>query len=221
MNSPPELRLDWCTHTAARFAVERWHYSQAMPAGKMNAVGVWEHGRYIGCVLFSRGANNNIGKPYGLDQTQICELTRVALTTHAAPVSRILRIAFLFLRKKSPGLRLCISYADPEQGHAGGIYQAGNWLYSGKSQPQAQVIVNGQVMHKRSATALFGTIKGLEKSPVLWKHRYLLALDAEMRKKIEPLRLPYPRAGGDTQDTPANHAGEGGSLPTPALHSEP
>jgi hypothetical protein len=29
------------------------------------------------------------------------------------------------------------------------------------------------------------------------------------------------RAGSDTSDTPANHAGEGGSLPTPALPSKP
>lgn len=80
----------------------------------------------------------------------------------------------------------------------------------------------GVVMHKRTANALFGTIKGMMKSPIMWKHKYLMPLDSEMRNQILPLSKPYPkRAGSDTLDTPANHAGEGGSLPTPALHSLP
>lgn len=53
------------------------------------------------------------------------------------------------------------------------------------------------------------------------KHKYVMPLDDDMRKRIAPLAKPYPkrtRAGSDTTDTPANHAGEGGSTPTPALH---
>jgi hypothetical protein len=110
-----------------------------------------------------------------------------------APVSKIAATAIRFLRKQSPGLRLIVSYADPEQGHHGGIYQAGNWIYSGTSKPQQEVIVNGKIMHKRSANALFGTIKGLQKSKLLWKHRYLMPLDPEMRAKILPLAQPYPK----------------------------
>jgi hypothetical protein len=164
-----------------------------MPAGKLVKVGAWEGNKFIGVVLFGRGANNNLGKPYGLEQTEICELVRIGLTSHRAPVSKIAATAIRFLRKQSPGLRLIVSYADPEQGHHGGIYQAGNWIYSGKSKPQQEVIVNGRIMHKRSANALFGTIKGLEKSKPLWKHRYLMPLDPEMRAKILPLAQPYPK----------------------------
>ena len=75
-------------------------------------------------------------------------------------------------------------------------------------------------MHKRTAVDKFGTIEGMQKSPVTSKHKYLMPLDAEMKKQILPLSKPYPkRAGSDTSDTPAFQAGEGGSLPTPALHS--
>ncbi len=50
------------------------------------------------------------------------------------------------------------------------------------------------------------------------KHRYLMPLDPDMRAKILPLAKPYPkRAGSIVADAPANHAGEGGSIPTPAL----
>ncbi len=53
-----------------------------------------------------------------------------------------------------------------------------------------------------------------------WKHKYLMPLDTEMRKRIVPLSKPYPkRAGGDTTDTPVFQTGEGGSTPTSALQS--
>ena len=219
MNSKPELKLDWCSHEAAKYAVEHWHYSQCLPAGKLVKVGAWENGSYIGVIIFGRGANNNLGKPYGLTQVECCELVRIALTKHKVPVSKIAATAIRFLKKQSPGLRLIVSYADPEQGHHGGIYQAGNWIYCGKSQPQQEVIYNGRVMHKRTANALFGTIKGMAKSQIFWKHKYLMPLDDEMRKRILPLSKPYPkRVGSDTQDTAGVQSAEGGSIPTPTLH---
>jgi hypothetical protein len=214
------LKIDWATHEAAKFAVENWHYSECMPAGKLIKIGAWENGRYIGCVLFGRGANNNLGSPYSLAQIEICELVRIALTKHNTPVTRIVSFALRFLKKQSPGIRLIVSYADPMQGHHGGVYQGGNWIYVGKSQAQAEVIVNGRIMHKRTANALFGTIKGLQKSPILWKHKYLFPLDEEMRNRLTSLRKPYPkRAGSIVADAPAIHAGEGGAEPTPALHT--
>jgi hypothetical protein len=216
-----ELKIDWATHEAAKHAVENWHYSESMPAGKLVKVGAWENGKFIGVVLFGRGANNNIGKPYRLEQTAACELVRIALTKHITPVSKIAAIAMRFLKANSPGLCLIISYADPLQGHHGGIYQAGNWLYCGKSEAQQEVIHNGKIMHKRTANALFGTIKGMKKTPIMWKHKYLMPLDNEMRKRILPLSKPYPkRAGSETTDTAGFQPAEGGSIPTPALHSQ-
>ena len=42
---------------SCQFAVLNWHYSKAMPVGKMVRVGLWEADRFKGCALFSRGAN--------------------------------------------------------------------------------------------------------------------------------------------------------------------
>jgi len=217
----PVLKIDWATHEAVKFACVNWHYSGCMPAGKIVKIGVWENERFIGCVLFSRGANNNIGSPYALDVTQVCELTRIALTKHSATVSRVVSIAMKFLLKNSPGLRLIVSYADPMQGHHGGIYQAGGWIYADKSQAQAGVMHNGKVMHKRTANSLFGTIKGMEKSPVLWKHKYLMPLDAAMREQIAPLAKPYPKRTTRTKEQDAGHPSAlGGVTPTRALQIE-
>ena len=214
--SKPVLKIDWATHEAAKFACEKWHYSQCLPAGKLVKVGVWENGKFIGVVLFSRGANNNLGSPYDLLQIEVCELTRIAMTKHVSPVSRIVSIAIRFLLKNSPGLRLIVSYADPMQGHHGGVYQAGGWVYTGASQAQREVMHNGKVMHKRTANALFGTIKGMEKSPVMWKHKYLMPLDNEMRAKIAPLAKPYPKR---VKKQDSEHPSElGGAVPTDTLH---
>ena len=119
------LKLDWCDYKAAKYAVEHWHYSKSLSASKNVFVGVWENSKFIGVVGFGRGANNQIAKPYGLEQTEVCELTRVALTKHVNPVTRILAIAIKLLKKQSPTLKLIVSYADPQQNHYGGIYQGG------------------------------------------------------------------------------------------------
>lgn len=88
-----DLRLDWCSHAAAKYAVEHWHYSRSLPGADMVKVGVWENDRFVGCVVFSRGATPNISKPFGLGKLQVCELTRVALDCHETPVSRIIAVA--------------------------------------------------------------------------------------------------------------------------------
>lgn len=189
------LKLDWCSHEAAKFAVEHWHYSRVMPVGKTVKAGVWEGGKFIGVVIFARGANCNIASPYGVSQMQVCELVRVALTEHKTPVSRIVSIVLRMLVKQSPGLRLIVSYADPMQDHHGGIYQAGNWVYSGATSKDFNFIFNGVRRHRRTYTGSnrIQLPTNAEKSESMPKHRYLYPLDDAMRKQIEPLRKPYPK----------------------------
>lgn len=230
MSSKPTLRLDWCSHQAAKYAVEHWHYSQSLPTPPLVKVGVWEDDRYIGCVLFSRGANNNIGKSYGLRSTEVAELTRVALDKHISPVSRIVAVAIRFLRTQSDGLRLIVSYADPSHGHVGGIYQAGGWMYVGQSPSSVEYIApDGKQWHGRMVSATGRQrVYGVERA--VWRHdqcrpvtvpgkyKYLMPLDQAMRAQIAPLAKPYPkRAGSIDSDATAYHADQGGATPTPAL----
>lgn len=203
MPSKHDLRLDWASHDAALHACRKWHYTRSLPSGKLVKIGVWEREVYRGCVLFSRGANKSIGSPYRLTQTEVCELTRVALRSHAAPVSRIISVALRMLRRSNTGLRLVVSYADAAQGHHGGIYQAGGWIYTGLTDPGAVFTVHGKDMHPRSVGA-----RGWGQSAA-WlrdhvdpnasrritppKHRYLFPLDDEIRARIQPLARPYPK----------------------------
>jgi hypothetical protein len=222
------LRLDWCSHEAAKYAVENWHYSRRMPKSKMVRIGVWELGKFIGALVFSYGATPQIGKPFGLKMTEICELTRVALTKHSAPVSRIVAIAIKKLRAFCPGLKLIVSYADLDRDHHGGIYQAGNWLYVGRTKPDCYLKVHGVVEHRKSIYDRYGN-QGLawlqknvdpkaERIADAGKHKYLMPIDAELGVRLVNLKKPYPkRAGSKENVAPANHAGEGGATPTPAL----
>lgn len=192
--SKVDLRVDWCSHEAAKYAVEKWHYSHTMPAGRNVYIGVWEGGRFIGTVLFGMGSGNSTnGTRYGLSSShEMAELTRVALTEHESPVSKIIAVAIRMLKKQSPDLRLLISMADPLQGHIGGIYQAGNWIYTGETKPDVLYFSRGEWVHHRTATSR-GSAKGLPSRPLPPKYRYLYPLDDAMRKQIEPLRQPYPK----------------------------
>ena len=188
-----DLRIDWATHEAAKYACINWHYSGCLPAGKLVKVGAWEDGKFIGVVLFGRGANHNMVKGYGLDQDHGCELVRIALTKHLTPVSKISAYAIRFLKQQSPNLRLIVSYADPEAGHHGGIYQAGNWIYRGISASAVKVWYNGKWSHKKTVDDAGVRQDNLLKKKVAGKHTYLMPLDAEMRARILPLSKPYPK----------------------------
>lgn len=221
------LRLDWCSHEAAKYAVEHWHYSKTMPIGKIVKIGVWEDDCYVGCVLFARGNTPTLGDRYNLSMTEVCELVRVALTDHKAPVTKIVAIAIKFLKKQSPGLRLIVSFADPAQGHHGGIYQGGNWSYTGQSDPSWQWLHDGRWKHNREITSgAFGGKRKvanyamLPKRETLGKHRYLYPLDSAMREQIAPLSKPYPkRATSIDSDAPGVQPGDGGARPTVALQT--
>ena len=195
------LHLAFCSHEAARYAVTRWHYSRSLPASKLVKVGVWEGRAFIGVVIFSRGAAHNIGRPFGLKQTECVELTRVALREHRAPVSRIMAVAVRLLQASSPGLKLLVSYADPAQGHHGGIYQATNWLYLGEV-PMRWLRFKGDLVHPKTLYSKFGTqsVAALRRHDpnVAWvevppKHKYVLPLEPHLRTSLEPRSLPYPK----------------------------
>ena len=233
--SKPLLKLDFCSHEAAKHAVLRWHYSRAMPAAKLVKIGVWEGEKFVGSVLFGSGANRHIARPFGLQATQVCELVRVALAPgRRYPTSKVLAISLRLLRQQCPGIRVVVSYADTKEDHVGTIYQATNWLFV-EAANQPYLRVKGKVEHPRTLHARYG--KGGQSLPWLRKHvdpraervdmpdklKYVMPLDQDMRARLEPLAKPYPkkdlRVGSIDSDAPAIQAGEGGANPTPALHS--
>lgn len=198
-----DLRIDWATHAAAKYACENWHYSRCVPVGKLVKVGAWECGNYIGAVLFGRGASPQLAKPYGLGQDQCVELVRIGLAKHVTPVSRIVALAMRFLSGANPRIRLVVSFADPSEGHHGGIYQAGNWIYTGLGTEKPRlVLADGTTRHNRLYQGRYKAQipKGAYWSARTGKHRYLMPLDDEMRARILPLAKPYPKRAKQAMD---------------------
>jgi hypothetical protein len=179
------------SHDAAKFAVETWHYSRILPTGKLVKFGVWENDVFIGCVIFSRGASPNLGTALELDQTEVCELTRVALTKHEAPVSQIVSEALAVLKKTNPGMRAVVSFADPKEGHHGGIYQAGNWVFTGSSNPVTEYFIDGRWRHTRGAYH-HPDRPNAPKRESPGKYRYIYPLDKSIRRRVSKNALPYP-----------------------------
>lgn len=219
----PALKVDWCSHEAATFAVLNWHYSHRMPKSKLAKLGVWENQQFSGAVIFGVGATAQLVKAYGLRPQEGCELVRVAMrSNHVTPVSRVISICIKILCRSFPGLRLVVSFADPEQGHHGGIYQAGGWIYAGTTQASDEYIFKGKRWQGR---AFRNKYKGLENHPSVKKvkgsskHRYLMPLDLDIRQRVSKLSKPYPKRAASVSCTPGDQPGRDGSQPIAALHS--
>ena len=225
-----DVVLAGCSHEAALYAVENWHYSAGLPSGKRTKIGIWEGtpSEFIGVIIFSRGASPYLGKPYDLEQNQLCELTRIAMRPdHKVPVTYVVARALKMLKEEAKGIQLVFSYADPEQGHHGGIYQAGNWIYAGVTQVSPSWYINGKWRHHRTVVSkvIAGSLRpdfyewakatGRSRMP-LPKHRYLYPFNRKLRKKIleEQYDPNKPHAVEvSTSDTSSNLDEGAGAIP--------
>ena len=194
------LYLAECDHQSAKYAVLNWHYSRAMPSAS-HRYGVWESGRYVGCVLYGVGAAPLLANSVGVERGECLELVRVALDTHTTPVSRIVAVSLRLLKRKCPAVRVVVSFADSGQGHIGGIYQAGGWLYLGASR-HSWVGVGGKLTHPRTLVSKYGTqaLGWLRANvdadaahvPMPPKHKYALAFCPIVRADLIARTKPYP-----------------------------
>jgi len=112
---------------------------------------------------------------------------------------------------------IIVSYADENYGHHGYIYQATNWIYTGRSSAEKRMFVNGQELHRRTLYDKYGTssIPELEKlglnityNKQLGKHRYFQFTGTKKDSKIlkEEVILkygtqPYPKGNNTRYDS--------------------
>jgi hypothetical protein len=222
------VRTEPCDWATATKAVMRWHYSKRMPRGAKLTYATFEDDRFVGVLIFGVGVGKGTPVP-SVDVRHALELQRVALREHAAPVSQHLAAAIRRLRAHH-AIRLLVSYADPAQGHHGGIYQAAGWTYIGKSPPsKGYRAPTGEIKHSRVVTPTgynrqFGETKRAWRADVFepvtlpGKHLYLLGLDRPTRRAVALLARAYPTrvssVHGDTSEFRSEEAGS-----TPAARS--
>ena len=208
------MRLTIATREATRFACLRFHYAHAVPVNPLSFA-VWnEKGEWCGCILFGLGATPNICVPFGLNNGEVLELTRVALNGEQEATSQCVAAALKEVKKHCPLVRLIVSYADADKSHLGTIYQATNWIYCGEmgEGSRGAFIVHGVKMHPKSVWSTRVKIGGkmvhcpqtieavrkyLDPDATEFvtrgKRKYLYPLDRRIRKRILPLAKPYPK----------------------------
>ena len=209
------MRIAKASYEAAEYACLYFHYAEAVPVCQFAYSIFNDSDEWCGVIIYGSGATPHIASPYDKLPGQVVELERVALNGkqgHGA-TSKAVSLTIKALAKEAPWIDLIVSYADLDQGHAGTLYQATNWIYQGltNANQRGAFIINGKRYHPKSVHS-----KGWKQS-VLWlrenvdpeakefitkgKHKYLYPMTKQMRKRIEVLSVPYPKKeqiGGDT-----------------------
>jgi len=201
-----QIDCKFISHKTAKYCCLNYHYAKTIPVGKLVKIGVWENTKFIGCVIFGRGANKSLGSKYKLGQTEVCELVRVALTSHNVNVTKIIKISIAMLKKTNRGIKLIVSFADTEQNHEGVIYKAGNWIYAGMTNSADEYMYKGKRWHGRAFRKSKGSHlnyidKGLKIVKGSKKHRFLMPLNKITRGLIEEQQIPSADGGASPTST--------------------
>jgi len=216
----------------AKSIIEKNHYSHKLSSCRY-ALGIFyqtgkEHKffdepeeKLVGCITYGfpigrRVLGSIFKEDLELDTKNILELTRLFIHDGYGKniESYAISNSFKWLKKNAKDTKVLISYADPEQNHAGGIYQATNWLYQGCGDIQLaptfslRLEKDSEWIHSRTVYSVYGSsnVKHLKKQigHTFWlkkeaeKHRYLYFLGNKKENKLfmntlkHPL-LPYPK----------------------------
>ena len=188
----------------ARQLVEKHHYLHSLPGGTSLAFGAFTGSRLRGALTLGVGPLKAHSLVQGASPKDCLTLTRLWLYDELPKnsESRFIGVVLRFLRRYT-SLKFLVSYADPAQGHLGGIYQATNWVYTGPSEAMPLYdIGDGKARHSRSLSHAYGThsVQHFSRHGVLVKlvpqqakHRYLYFLDGAWRGRLEVPELAYPK----------------------------
>ena len=217
--------------SVAKQMIVKYHYSHAWTMCRY-ALGVYYNGddgffgseKLIGCLVYGYPVGRSAIKSVidGLDKDECLELTRLFI--HDGYGSNIESYAmgqsFKWMKENAPKIKMLLSYADPEQLHLGGIYQATNWLYQDcrdiQLMPNYSVSLSDSPydwIHSRTVFSKWGSHNvehlkkeiGKQNKSCFWrkkeapKHRYIQILGknkSEKRKLSKMLKhktSPYPK----------------------------
>lgn len=173
------------------------HYSRR-PSVFWEAFGLVEDGMIVGVVVYGQPSPPIQRHAFRERDFRLYELTRLVVQTGTKNAASILVGRSLQMLSERPSA--VISYADTEHGHAGIVYQATNWIYTGATVSHDKAyIVDGKRMHPmtlrdRGITdpARWAKEHGIETVPPMEKHRYFYFVGDRRQKKSMMEKLVYP-----------------------------
>ena len=190
--------------------VERNHYSHNINGLKISTcTGLYIQNQLVGACVFGR-LSTTAWKKFSDSENKVMELRRVVLIDELPKNSEsyFIRRSIKIMRKENPEVEILVSYADPEYGHNGIIYQALNFLYIGDT-PQDKILITpeGKRYHSRAMRTTYkGKLKPfaiklrqlykdgkLSEKIISGKRCYILPLTKKERKKWINKRKSYPK----------------------------
>jgi len=116
----------------AKKIIVKYHYSKAFPAAEL-CLGFYVKEKLNAVVVYGKSATARMADSL---PGEYLELVRLFSFDWAGKnmESYCIGQSIKYIKKNLPSVKVLISFADPEQGHFGKIYQATNWLYCGLSQ---------------------------------------------------------------------------------------
>jgi len=187
--------------------VRDFHYSKRMPSAVKHCFacrgpgGLFgDTGELVAAIVYGNPVNRNW--PQG-----ILELQRlVRRDDFTGQLSEFIAWTLRWLNANKPA-PLVLSYADSDQGHHGGIYQASNFIYVGavESGHTGYRAEDGSFVHRRTCNAKFGTsgVKGVLRrkpnwTPIYGKPKHIYVWPMRQRPKAVLRRFgwtpqPFPK----------------------------
>ena len=173
---------------AVRDFIEKHHYSHNVN-GVMSSYcfGLYDNLEMVGAMLFGKLGMANAWKKYGKSENDVLELRRLVCiddtpkNTESYFIGKCLRWL-----KKNTAVKTIVSYADPNYGHQGVIYQATNFKNIGKTARGKVIIWNGKKYHDKAIRTKYkGSLK-----PFAQQLKQAL-LDGEAHYKTQEPKIIY------------------------------
>lgn len=202
-------RIDRIPLALASPFIKEHHYSHGHHGGPSPCVGAFDaNDRLVGVCMFATPCSENVrAKPFGWEERdRVTELHRLALldecprNSESTMISASLRILLSY----KPQIRCVVSFADPTQGHLGTIYQATNFLYTGRSgRATFYLDSDGRLRHPRqngvNITSEDALRLGWTPTQRDGKMRYIMVIAPDRRERrfwqerLSFSSLPYPK----------------------------
>ena len=141
-----------CDRKDVKQFIEKWHYSKSIN-GIMSSYcfKLMNNNEIIGAMIFGKLGMANAWKKYAENAEDVIELRRLCCIDDTPKNTESFFIgACLRWLKKNTNIKIIVSYADPEYGHSGIIYQASNFTMIGKTSPGKVIIWNDKKYHDKA-----------------------------------------------------------------------
>lgn len=141
-----------CDRKDIKQFIEKWHYSKSIN-GIMSSYcfKLMNNDEIIGGMIFGKLGMANAWKKYSKNAEDVIELRRLCCIDDTPKNTESFFIgACLRWLKKNTKLKIVVSYADPEYGHSGIIYQASNFVLVGKTSAGKVIFWNGKKYHDKA-----------------------------------------------------------------------